>query len=228
MYQSQRNEAYEAALQSLKELAYPCSCTRKFLLKKAPIGSYGYIYPGYCRQQISNPDSPQFAIRLKTNNSLVLFKDSLQDTIQQRIESEVGDFIIKRSDKMFSYQLAVVVDDEYQGITEVVRGSDLLDNTPRQLYLQQCLAYRQPDYLHFPTAVSDNGKKLSKQNHAPEVGEKEKRKTILATLNFLGQEAPSIDNFAHLNDIWQWAIKHWNRDKIPKRMTLPENYPNTL
>ncbi len=159
---------------------------------------------------------------------MVLFKDSLQDKIQQRIESEVGDFIIKRSDKMFSYQLAVVVDDEYQGITEVVRGSDLLDNTPRQLYLQQCLAYRQPDYLHFPTATSDDGKKLSKQNHSPEVGEKEKRKTILATLNFLGQKAPNIDNFAHLNDIWQWAIKHWDRDKIPKRMTLPENYPNTL
>jgi len=127
---------------------------------------------------------------------------------------------------MFSYQLAVVVDDEYQNISEVVRGSDLLDNTPRQLYLQQCLNYQRPNYLHFPTAITNNGKKLSKQNHSPEVGEQEKRQTILATLNFLGQDTPNIDEFDHINDIWQWAIKNWDRDKIPKQMTLPENYPN--
>ena len=153
------------------------------------------------------------------------FNDNCQDEISQRIESEVGDFIIKRSDKMFSYQLAVVVDDEYQNITEVVRGSDLLDNTPRQLYLQQCLQYKQPCYLHFPTAITSDGKKLSKQNHSPEVGEKEKHQTILSTLNFLGQEAPRLDEFSNLHDIWQWAIKHWDRDKIPKQMTLPESYP---
>ncbi len=225
LYQSQRYEAYEEALLSLKELVYPCSCTRKFLKSQSPLGTYGYIYPGYCRKKISHSEPSQFAIRLRTNDTFVYFNDDCQNEMTQRIESEVGDFIIKRSDKMFSYQFAVVVDDEYQNITEVVRGSDLLDNTPRQLYLQQCLQYKQPNYLHFPTAVTNDGKKLSKQNHAPEVGERKKRQTILSTLDFLGQKPPSLENFSSIKDIWQWAIKHWDRNKIPKQMTLPENYP---
>ncbi len=226
LYQSQRSEAYQDALNSLGKLAYPCSCTRKFLQKQAPAGTYGYIYTGFCREQLSNPNAPQFAIRLRTNNTPIYFNDTLQAPLSQNIETEVGDFIIKRSDKMFSYQLAVVVDDEYQQITEVVRGSDLLDNTPRQLYLQQCLGYSPPSYLHFPTAITADGKKLSKQNHSPEVDPRQKRLTILKTLNFLGQQAPAIDQFSTLEELWDWAIKNWDRDKIPARMTLSENYPD--
>ena len=226
LYQSQRSEAYQDAVDSLGKTAYPCTCTRKFLQKQVPAGSYGYLYPGFCREQISNPDASQFAMRLRTNNTPICFDDYLQDTLYQNIEAEVGDFIIKRSDKMFSYQLAVVVDDEYQQITEVVRGSDLLDNTPRQLYLQQCLGYQQPSYLHFPTAITPNGKKLSKQNHSPEVDAYQKRLTILKTLNFLGQHPPAIEQFSTLEELWNWAIKNWDRDKIPAQMTLPENYPN--
>ena len=226
LYQSQRSEAYQDALDSLGKLAYPCTCTRKFLQKQTPAGTYGYIYAGFCREQISNPDAPQFAMRLRTNNAAIYFNDTLQAPLTQNIESEVGDFIIKRSDKMFSYQLAVVVDDEYQQITEVVRGSDLLDNTPRQLYLQQCLGYQHPSYLHFPTAITANGKKLSKQNHSPEVDPLQKRLTILKTLNFLGQQAPTIDEFSTLEELWDWAIKNWDRDKIPAQMTLSENYPD--
>jgi glutamyl-Q tRNA(Asp) synthetase len=226
LYQSQRSDAYQDALNSLGKLVYPCTCTRKFLQKQVPARTYGYIYPGYCRKQISNPDASQFAMRLRTNNTTIYFDDYLQDRIYQDIETEVGDFIIKRSDNIFSYQLAVVVDDEYQQISEVVRGSDLLDNTPRQLYLQQCLGYQQPSYLHFPTAITPDGKKLSKQNHSPEVDTQQKRQTILKTLNFLGQQAPSIEQFSSLEDIWNWAIKNWDRDKIPAQMTLPENYSN--
>ncbi len=226
LYQSQRSEAYQDALDSLGKLAYPCTCTRKFLQKQVPAGIYGYIYPGFCREQISNPDAPQFAMRLRTNNTIIGFDDTLQAALSQDIEAEVGDFIIKRSDKMFSYQLAVVVDDDYQQITEVVRGSDLLDNTPRQLYLQQCLGYQQPSYLHFPTAITADGKKLSKQNHSPEVDPLQKRLTILKTLNFLGQQAPAIDQFSTLEALWDWAIKNWDRDKIPAQITLPENYPD--
>jgi glutamyl-Q tRNA(Asp) synthetase len=226
LYQSQRSEAYQDALDSLGKLAYPCTCTRKFLQKQVPAGTYGYIYTGFCREQISNPDAPQFAMRLRTNNTAICFDDTLQAALSQDIEAEVGDFIIKRSDKMFSYQLAVVVDDDYQQITEVVRGSDLLDNTPRQLYLQQCLGYQQPSYLHFPTAITTDGKKLSKQNHSPEVDPLQKRLTILKTLNFLGQQAPTIDKFSTLEELWDWAIKNWDRDKIPTQMTLPENYPD--
>ena len=225
LYQSQRRDAYQEALNALDNLAYPCTCTRKALKKQAPMGEYGSIYPGYCREQLSNPDAQQFSIRLRTHNTRINVDDYLQTTQPQNIEAEVGDFIIKRSDHMFSYQLAVVVDDEYQQITEVVRGSDLLDNTPRQRYLQQCLGYQQPDYLHFPTALTPDGKKLSKQNHSPEVDPRQKRLTILKTLNFLGQQAPTMDAFSTLEDLWDWAIKNWDRDKIPNQMTLPENYP---
>ena len=228
LYQSQRTEAYQDALDSLKTLTYPCTCTRKFLQQKTPIGSYGYIYAGFCREQISHPNAPQFAMRLRTNNKTIYFNDALQGSYCQDLGTEVGDFILKRSDKMFSYQLAVVVDDECQKITEVVRGSDLLDNTPRQLYLQQCLGYRHPTYLHFPTAIAEDGKKLSKQNHSPEVAEHHKRQIILQTLNFLGQQAPTLDHFSSLEDLWDWAIKNWNRDKIPARMTLSEYYPEPL
>ncbi len=226
LYQSQRSEAYQDALDSLHQLTYPCTCSRKFLQRQAPANTYGYVYPGYCRKQISNPKAKQFAIRLRTNNTSICFNDALQGLYCQNIEDKVGDFIIKRSDGMFSYQLAVVVDDEYQQITEIVRGSDLLDNTPRQLYLQQCLGYQQPSYLHFPTAITKDGKKLSKQNYAPQVDSYQKRQTILRTLNFLGQQTPTADNFSSLDNLWDWAIKNWDRAKIPAQMTLPENYPN--
>lgn len=225
LYQSQRTEAYQQALDSLGSLAYPCSCTRKFLQSQMPAGTYGYVYPNNCRKSITNPDAQQFAVRIKTNHHDTHVTDYLQAAFSQDIETEVGDFIIKRSDKMFSYQLAVVIDDEYQGITEVVRGSDLLDNTPRQTYLQNCLNYSHPSYLHFPTAITDNGKKLSKQNHSPEISDSEKRQTLLNTLNFLGQNTPPLDSFSQLSDIWAWAIQSWDRDKIPAQMTLPENYP---
>jgi glutamyl-Q tRNA(Asp) synthetase len=224
LYQSQRSDAYQDALHSLGDLTYPCSCSRKFLQKKAPEGTYGYLYGGYCREQMSDPEATQFAIRLRTNNIPVYVTDYLQTPLSQFIEDDVGDFIIKRSDYMFSYQLAVVVDDEYQQITEVVRGSDLWDNTPRQRYLQHCLGYQLPRYLHFPTAITPDGKKLSKQNHSAAVSAEQKRRTILKTLNFLGQQAPSIDQFSNLESIWDWAIKNWDRDKIPAQMTLPENY----
>ncbi|MCK5895352.1 MAG: tRNA glutamyl-Q(34) synthetase GluQRS [Cocleimonas sp.] len=226
LYQSQRTEAYQDALHSLEDLTYPCTCTRKFLLKQAVIGAYGMIYPNYCREHMNHADAQQFSIRLRTNNRSIYIDDYLQAPFSQNIEKEVGDFILKRSDAMFSYQLAVVVDDEHQQITDVVRGSDLLDNTPRQLYLQQCLDYKQPNYLHFPTAITPDGKKLSKQNYSPEVDSHHKRHTILRTLHFLGQETPSIEHFSTLETLWDWAIKNWDRDKIPAQMTLPEAYPN--
>ncbi|MCK5901942.1 MAG: tRNA glutamyl-Q(34) synthetase GluQRS [Cocleimonas sp.] len=228
LYQSQRTQAYDAALNDLGSLVYPCSCTRKFLRKQMPEGTYGYVYPSFCREKMTNPDAAQFAIRLRTHDEPIGFTDYLQGDYQQAVALEVGDFILKRSDQLFSYQLAVVVDDEYQQITEVVRGSDLLDNTPRQCYLQHCLNYQQPQYLHFPTAVTPDGKKLSKQNHSPEVSDTEKRQTILDTLHFLGQAPPALDQFSCLNDVWVWAIQYWDRDKIPAQMTLPEHYPNCL
>jgi len=101
----------------------------------------------------------------------------------------------------------------------VVRGADLFDNTPRQIFLQKMLGYNQPDYLHFPVAVSPSGKKLSKQNAAPAIPLQNKRAELIKVLNFLGQNPPSLENFSSLSDLWQWAIAHWNPENIAKKMT---------
>ena len=218
-YQSQRNEAYQEALDSIKEYIYPCSCTRKQLLASSSAGEFGYIYPGFCRNGAKK--SGNLSIRVKTTNDKICFKDQCQKgMLCQDIYKEIGDFILKRSDGLFAYQLAVVVDDAWQGITQVVRGADLYDNTPRQIYLQQILGYSQPDYLHFPVATNSSGKKFSKQNLSPEISLKDKRTRLLKVLSFLGQQPPILDNFSSLKDLWLWAIKNWDSSKIPQKQII--------
>jgi len=220
-YQSLRTNYYQEALDQLSEFTYPCSCTRKELQALSNDTTYGYIYPGRCRQEMQNEDVKNPSIRITTNNDEVCFKDQCQPNILcQNIENDVGDFILKRRDGLFAYQLAVVVDDHLQHINHVVRGSDLLDNTPRQIYLQQLLNYQTPEYLHFPIATTVDGKKLSKQNLSPEISLDLKREQLIQTLIFLGQTPPSSDNFSSIDDLWQWAIQHWNDIKIPRVMSI--------
>ncbi len=225
LYQSRQNESYQSALESISEHIYPCSCTRKYLQSLSATDTYGYIYPGICRNSVNNQDIENPSIRVRTTNEEVCFQDQCQpDIFCQNIEQEIGDFILKRRDGLYAYQLAVVVDDAAQGINQVVRGSDILDNTPRQIYLQRLLGYQQPEYLHFPTAVTSDGKKLSKQNHSPAISiEKnsinKKIETLLAALMFLGQNPPKSSDFDSLDDIWQWAFQYWDNDNIPKVMT---------
>ncbi|WP_299873891.1 tRNA glutamyl-Q(34) synthetase GluQRS [uncultured Cocleimonas sp.] len=225
LYQSHQNEKYQAALDSISNHIYPCSCTRKYLQSLSATDTYGYIYPGICRNGINNPDIENPSIRVKTISEEICFQDLCQpDIFCQDIEHEIGDFILKRRDGLYAYQLAVVVDDALQGINQVVRGSDILDNTPRQIYLQRLLGYPQPEYLHFPTAVTANGKKLSKQNHSPAISTEnnsriQKIETLLAALEFLGQNPPNSSDFESLDDLWQWAFQHWKNDNIPKVMT---------
>ncbi|MCF6189770.1 MAG: tRNA glutamyl-Q(34) synthetase GluQRS [Cocleimonas sp.] len=245
IYQSQRSKYYQDALDTLGELVYPCSCTRKSLM--ASTGSYSYIYPGFCREGMKNQDAKHHSIRILTDDKPVCFIDQCQvnntesssaepveahpptftgsannpQELCQNINKEVGDFILKRTDGLWAYQLAVVVDDALQGITEVVRGADLFDNTPRQIYLQRLLGYSQPSYLHFPVAVDDAGKKLSKQNLSPEISADQKRATLIFALAFLGQQPPNTNDFLSLNDVWQWALQNWDARNIPKVMTLP-------
>ena len=220
IYQSQRTDAYQAALESIQQHSYPCSCTRKELQATTPQGTNSYLYPGFCRTGLKNSDSTHLSIRLKTNNKIICFDDKCQNTsLCQNIQQEIGDFIIKRSDGLFAYQLAVVVDDAWQGVTDIVRGADLYDNTPQQIFLQQILGYSQPNYLHFPVAIDQLGKKLSKHNFSPEVSIRDKRTNIINALNFLGQETPSIDNFSSSEDLWAWALKNWDSAKIPRKMT---------
>jgi len=224
IYQSQRTPAYQEALEALSKRCYPCSCSRKTLQTTAATGAYSYIYPGNCRHGLSNPEAQHCSIRISTPSTPFCFDDLCQpETFCQNIAQEVGDFILKRRDGLFAYQLAVVVDDAWQGITDVVRGADLFDNTPRQIYLQQCLSVHTPRYLHFPVAVNSKGKKLSKQNSAPEISLKAKRKTLLKALSFLAQKPPSIEEFATIHDVWSWAKAHWNPDAIPPQMTRVYN-----
>ncbi len=221
--QSLRSDFYQDALDSIRESIYPCSCTRKSLM--ASTGSYSYIYPGYCRHGITNPDAKNLSTRVLTSKNPFGFNDLCQtEYFSQNINKDVGDFILKRSDGLWAYQLAVVVDDALQGVTEVVRGADLFDNTPRQIYLQHLLGYSIPDYLHFPVVVDETGKKLSKQNSAPNVSSNKKRATLIDTLNFLGQSPPTVDEFSSLNDLWLWAFENWNTENIPKVMSQPFSF----
>ncbi|MGV6808535.1 MAG: tRNA glutamyl-Q(34) synthetase GluQRS [bacterium] len=221
-YQTQRLALYEAALAALGDYVYPCSCTRKQLLRDTGItqGAFGYIYTGRCRQGMLLADKPRFSYRLKTHNTPVCVQDTLQGDLCQSLESELGDFILKRTDGLFAYQLVVVVDDAEQGITHIVRGMDLWDNTPRQAYLQQLLGYPQPQYVHIPVATYANGRKLSKQNRATPIHHEVPLVVLHRVLQFLGQQPPALQDFATLDDLWQWAIIHWRLSAIPQQKAI--------
>jgi glutamyl-Q tRNA(Asp) synthetase len=207
IYQSASTQAHEKAVQTLLDnaLAYRCGCSRKDLAN-APRGPLGTIYPGTCR---NGCDRAETAIRIRTDNVPISFEDGLQGQQTQRLESESGDFIIKRRDGLIAYQLAVVVDDELEGITEVVRGIDIMDSTARQIWLQKLLGYRSPDYIHIPVVTHPDGDKLSKLTGAPGIPLNRVRPMLVAALHALQQRPPSDLIESSLNDIWQWAIQNW-------------------
>ncbi|MES9855459.1 MAG: tRNA glutamyl-Q(34) synthetase GluQRS [Sedimenticola sp.] len=214
LYQSSRCEAYHEALSQLvsAQRVYACKCSRKEVAMAGLQGVDGPLYSGFCR------GTPPFgrwkaALRLHTEESLIRFKDSVFGVHHQNIASDVGDFVIKRVDGVFAYQLAVVVDDAYQGITHVVRGADLLHSTPRQIYLQQLLDFTTPHYTHLPLVLNEQGEKLSKQAGDLPVGRRDPLPTLIAALKFLNQPLP-IERPDTLADFWCWAIRHWDREHI--------------
>ncbi len=224
VYQTTRLPAYQAALQQLaqQQLSYPCTCTRKQLIAAVAPGPFGRLYPGYCRHNVSTPtDEQRHAIRLKVTAQDIGFTDRTQGFYRQNLAEALGDFIILRSDKVFAYQLAVVVDDEWQQISHVVRGADLLDNTPRQLYLQQVLGYRQPEYLHIPMANNAQGQKLSKQTHATALTTADALTNLCAALRFLGHATPEATAWTEPREFWDWAITQWDSAKIPRTIARP-------
>lgn len=213
IYQSQRSAAYEQALQQLTEHIYPCCCTRKEIADSAQHGIDGAIYPDTCRNGLPLGREGR-AIRVKTHDQAIQFHDVLQGKLTQQLHSELGDFVIKRADGLFAYQLAVVLDDAYQNISHVVRGIDLLHSTPRQIYLQQLLNMPVPEYLHLPIAVNAQGEKLSKQTLAPPITSNNISATLYKVLDFLKQAPPVELLHASAEEILNWGILHWQRETL--------------
>lgn len=216
VYQSQRQPVYTDYLQHLlnAKSAYPCSCSRKQIQLTARHGPEGLVYPGTCRSG-TRGEKPR-SWRLQVNDMPIAFEDRIQGAQRQKLSEAVGDFVLKRADGFFAYQLAVVVDDALQGITHIVRGADLLDSTPRQIFLQQQLDFITPAYAHIPVATYANGAKLSKQNRAQPVKYADTASVLMRVLQFLGLHPPSEFASAGLADIWQWAELHWQINNVVK------------
>ncbi|HEV2007463.1 MAG TPA: tRNA glutamyl-Q(34) synthetase GluQRS, partial [Burkholderiales bacterium] len=191
IYQSAHHDAYHAALHRLRarDVVYPCACTRREIADSALAGVEGPVYPGTCRNGVADGKVAR-ALRIDTRGASIAFVDALQGAVRQDLETEIGDFVLYRADQVIAYQLAVVVDDAEQGITDVVRGADLLDSTPRQIYLQQLLNLPSPRYMHVAIAVNAAGEKLSKQTLAAAIGAQQPLPELIRALHFLGQDPP--------------------------------------
>jgi glutamyl-Q tRNA(Asp) synthetase len=215
--QSARSGAYHAALHRLREhgLTYPCACSRREIADSAVAGAEGPVYPGTCRAGLPEGRAAR-AWRLDTRGGRIDFEDAVQGSVAHDLERESGDFVLYRADDVYAYQLAVVVDDAEQGITDVVRGSDLLVSTPRQVYLQRLLGLPRPRYAHVPVAVNAAGEKLSKQTFAEPVDAAKPAPGLAAALSFLGQQPPADLGRAMLNELWDWALKNWSLACVPR------------
>ena len=222
LYQSTRDDAYAAALDALKsrDLVYPCSCSRREIADSAVGGIDGPVYPGTCRKGLLSGRAAR-AERVLTRGARIEFTDAVQGRIVHDLERQIGDFVLKRADGLYAYQLAVVVDDTAQGITDIVRGADLLDSTPRQIWLQQQLGYPTPRYAHLPVAVNVVGEKLSKQTLAPAVDAAAPVPLLNDALAFLGQ--PRIADCApqDIAAFWPRAIAGWRLASVPKLRVGP-------
>lgn len=213
LYQSTRLEAYAAALEDLKSAGavYRCGCTRRQI--HAASGGTD-IYPGTCRYL--PPDcNRRAAVRVQTTDEPVGFNDRLQGRFSQMLPRDVGDFVVRRRDGLIAYQLAVVVDDATQHITDIVRGADLLDNTPRQIHLQRLLRLPTPEYVHLPVVLTPAGDKLSKQTGAAAIDARPPGQALHAALSFLGQQPPAALAGAAPWEIWSWALRHWRLGAVP-------------
>jgi len=214
--QSDRHDAYAEVLNRLfnQGLAYACTCSRKQL------EPYHGIYPGFCRN--AGHDTKDAAIRLRVPELEYHFIDRVQGEYRQHLGREVGDFVIRRRDGLYAYQLAVVLDDAWQGITDIVRGADLLDSTPRQLYLQELLGLPQPRYLHIPLITQPDGHKLGKSYRSPPLTEDQATPLLLRALRALGQNPGAELAYATPREVLNWGIAHWDAALIPRTLNLPE------
>jgi glutamyl-Q tRNA(Asp) synthetase len=222
VYQSTRSDAYHAALHQLRRSGrtYPCACSRKEISDAGLAGVEGAVYPGTCRNGLAAGREAR-ALRLRTGGAVVEFHDGLQGHLRQALQDEIGDFVVYRADHVFAYHLACAVDDAEQGITDVVRGADLIASAPRQIYLQKLLGLPTPAYLHLPVAVNGAGEKLSKQTRAHAVDQSDPAATLDRVLRFLGFPPPEQLRSAGLHGLWVWAIQNWRRESLPRAKSIP-------
>lgn len=223
LYQSRRSDAYQYSLEQLRKggLVYPCACSRREIRDSAMPGSAAPVYPGTCRAGLP-PGRKARAQRLRVEAITVGFTDRLQGPVDEWLPTRVGDFVLRRADGLFAYQLAVVVDDALQGITDIVRGADLLDSTGRQIFLQQALGLQTPRYLHLPVLVNQRGEKLSKQTGARAVACAPWLTTLVTVLELLGQRVPPEVRSASLDEFWSWAASSWDPGRIPRTRSIQE------
>ena len=220
--QGARSEAYHSAFHRLRQggRVYPCACSRREIADSALAGAEGPIYPGTCRQGLPRGKTPR-AWRLATAGAKVELDDAVQGRRVHDLENESGDFVLYRADEVYAYQLAVVVDDAEQGVTDVVRGADLLGSTPRQVFLQRLLGLPSPRYAHLPVAVNAAGEKLSKQTRAAPFDAARPLPALVAALAFLGQQPPVELEHGSPQEFWDWALKNWSLARVPRVATAP-------
>jgi glutamyl-Q tRNA(Asp) synthetase len=213
--QSERVEAYGAALARLgaRGLTFECSCSRSELAEEIR-------YPGFCRTGPRDPAAVT-AARLRIDPGCVSFVDRIQGEYSQDVGGEVGDVILRRRDGLYAYLLAVVVDDAHQEVSHVVRGADLLDNTPRQIYLQRLIDVPTPVYAHVPVLVEPDGRKLAKSARSVSLDPAQAPPQLLSVLELLGLAPPASLARAPLRQAWNWAIERWDMDAVERRPTRP-------
>ncbi len=219
VWQSRRTERYAAVLARLDEkgLVFGCACSRKEILASAPhAGEEGPVYPGTCRGGLA-PGRRARAWRLRVPSSQVCLTDGVFGPVNQCLADEVGDFVLRRADGLFAYQLAVVVDDADAGVTQVVRGQDLLSSTPRQIYLQECLNFPHPHYIHLPLAMAADGQKICKRHGAVAVVDDDGGDLLWQVLRFLGQAVPGVLRGAPPAEVLDWGVRHFDLAAVPKR-----------
>jgi glutamyl-Q tRNA(Asp) synthetase len=226
LYQSRRRDAYETALDTLKHhgVVYACGCTRREIADSSVHGIEGPVYPGTCRKGLP-PGREARALRVHTEGARCEFTDRIQGVQRSALDVEVGDFVVKRADGFFAYQLAVVVDDAEQGITEVVRGADLLASTARQIHLQRLLGVTRPQYAHLPAVLSAPGIKLSKQTGASALPARDRVGVLWRVLEYLGQTPPPEWKSLSIAEFWAGALQRWSEARVPRHAGRVMNEP---
>jgi len=221
LYQSRRDHAYAEAIERLRGEGriYPCGCSRKEIAERGWPGAEGPVYPGTCRTGLAPERRPR-ALRIHTGANRIGYRDRILGAIEQDLAREVGDFVLRRADGIHAYQLAVVVDDAEQGITQIVRGADLVRSTPRQIFLQRLLGLPTPGYAHLPLVVDYEGRKLSKSTAAAPVDPADPIPALLRAWAFLGQP-PLPEKPLCAREFWSAAIPLWDLARTPATLARP-------